>query len=100
MGNAIVDLNMNFIENLALDIPFIQKFASAKIGSAWEISPQFLELQELVSLLCADNPHEFLDPLIRNKKYPDLRPAALIKALQKYFSHTRARIDRVGSKNQ
>lgn len=76
---------MNFVENLALDIPVVQSFAEQKIGNALETTPQFLELQQLVGLIRADQPHEFLDPIVRAQKYPNLRPTALTKALQKYL---------------
>jgi hypothetical protein len=43
----------------------------------------FSEVQQLVNLMMTEQAHEFLDPIVRNRKYSSLRSNDLIPVLQK-----------------
>lgn len=75
-------MNMNFINGLASDLDFVRTLAREQNDPL--VLETFSEVQQLVTLMTADQVHEFLDPIVRNRKYPNLRPGEIIPVLQKY----------------
>lgn len=78
----ITTMNMNFIQSLAIDLKFIKEFAEGQVNDPLVLET-FNEVQQLVTLMTVGQPHEYLDPVLRNRKYPNLRPNDLVIALQK-----------------
>jgi hypothetical protein len=75
--------NMNFVEGLSADLAYIQKFTQEQKQDPL-VMETFSEVQQLVNLMMTEQVHEFLDPIIRNRKYSSLRSNDVIPVLQKY----------------
>jgi hypothetical protein len=79
---SLTAINMSFVEGLSADLAYIQQFSQEQSQDAL-VMETFSEVQQLVNLMMTEQAHEFLDPIVRNRKYSSLRSNDLIPVLQK-----------------
>lgn len=77
---SVISMNMNFIKGLKVDLEAIEALINAEDPLILET---FAETKQLVTLMLAEQVHEFLDPIVRNRKYPNLRSGEIVQVLQK-----------------
>lgn len=75
---------MNFIEQICIDLGLVENIGKDQLQQDNLALETFAELKQLITLLKADKVHEFLDPIVRNRKYPSLRSNVIVQILQKY----------------
>lgn len=72
-----------FFKNLAVDLQAVNDFFSTTISD----SPHFLSplsaLLEMCTLLHAESVHEYLDPLVRKRKYAHVQTERIVNVLGK-----------------
>lgn len=73
-------INMNCVEGVATDLAHLKQVLSADFALAILLA----EVEQLCVLMRVEQVHEFLDPIIRNRKYPNLSAGRVAQALQKY----------------
>ena len=66
----VTSTNMNFLHQLDFDLKAIESLAQNEDPLIMEA---FAETRQLITLMLTEQVHEFLDPIIRNRKYPNLR---------------------------
>ncbi|KAJ1503214.1 hypothetical protein HMI55_002553 [Coelomomyces lativittatus] len=74
-------INMYFVEQFATDVGFLERFISGLNDP--NIKEAFTELQQTVTLLTSENPMEYLDPSICNKRYNRLKPETVLALFEK-----------------
>lgn len=79
-NDTTVAINLNFIIQLDLDLQAWAQLAESEDPLLME---SFVELRQLITLMLVEQTHEYLDPIIRNRKYSNLRPSEIIPILQK-----------------
>lgn len=77
---SVASINMNFVQGLKVDLEAIEALANVEDPLILET---FAETKQLVMLMLAEQVHEFLDPIVRNRKYPNLRSGEIVQVLQK-----------------
>lgn len=74
-----------FFKNLAMDLKSIENFFASSINKTEFdnfISP-LASLLEMCALLQAESVHEYLDPLVRQRKYSHVQTERIVKVLGK-----------------
>ena len=73
-----------FFKNLSIDLKAIEEFFSQTIGpdNTNLLSP-LAALLEMCSLLQAESVHEYLDPLVRKRKYSHVKTERIVNVLGK-----------------
>ncbi|KAI9366700.1 exocyst complex subunit Sec15-like-domain-containing protein [Zopfochytrium polystomum] len=74
-------ISMLFMENLEVDITFLEDFA--KNQGDVDIGDAFLELKQTIALIRSDNYEDYLNSGLRGKKYSRIRPGNLALILEK-----------------
>ena len=70
---------MNCVEAASRDIAHLRQ----TVGQDCLLASSLVEAEQLCVLMRAEQVHEFLDPIIRNRKYPNLGTGGVAQALQK-----------------
>lgn len=70
---------MNCVEAAARDIAHLKQ----AVGQDCLLASSLVEAEQLCTLMRAEQVHEFLDPIIRSRKYPSLGAGSVAQALQK-----------------
>ena len=76
----VTALSMNFVQGLNMDLQTITELARNEDPMLLET---FSDTRELVELMMSEHVHEYLDPVVRNRKYPNLRSGDIIPVLEK-----------------
>ena len=77
-------LSQLFFKNLSIDLKAIEEFFSQAIGpdNSRILSP-LAALLEMCSLLQAESVHEYLDPIVRKRKYSHVKTERIVNVLGK-----------------
>lgn len=78
----VPSINVKFVENLGADLVFVEGLAQELVQDP-AILEGFAEVRQLVALITAERVHEFLDPIVRTRKYANLRSKDIIIVLEK-----------------
>lgn len=73
--------NRLFFQNLAVDLGALKTFCSALSENPKVYLEQIAQPLELCSLMEAESVHEFLDPVVRSRKYSHIETEKLISVL-------------------
>lgn len=71
-----------FFKNLSIDLKALETFFKPLCSEPDFIAP-LASLVEMCSLLQAESVHEYLDPLVRQKKYSHVQAERIVKVLGK-----------------
>ena len=73
-----------FFKNLSVDLKAIEQFISDTLtNQSSQILSPLSALLEMCSLLQAESVHEYLDPLVRNRKYSHVKTDRIVNVLGK-----------------
>ena len=73
-----------FFKNLSVDLKAIEQFISDILtNQSSQILSPLSALLEMCSLLQAESVHEYLDPLVRNRKYSHVKTDRIVNVLGK-----------------
>lgn len=61
-------MNFDFLRDFSLDLAFILEFVSKLEGG--HLKDHFEELQQIIDLFLSDSFNDFLNPVVKSKKYP------------------------------
>ncbi|KAI9217304.1 exocyst complex subunit Sec15-like-domain-containing protein [Blastocladiella britannica] len=82
LNPSVRRINMMFVDIFAADIEFLERFIVG-LGNA-NVQDTFQVLRQAVNLLQTENPAEYLDPAIANKRYSRLKKPIVVTLLEKY----------------
>ncbi|KAI9164434.1 Rab GTPase-binding exocyst subunit S15 [Blastocladiella emersonii ATCC 22665] len=74
-------INMAFVDQFAVDVEFLERFVNG-LGDA-NVQDTFLVLRQAVNLVRAENPTDYLDAGIINKRYNRLKKQVVVTLLEK-----------------
>ncbi len=75
--------NSTFFENLAVDLEALQDFCRQLSEHPEPFLEQIAQPLELCALMASQSVHEFLDPIMRQRKYSHIETDRLISVLEK-----------------
>jgi len=74
-------INIEFASNIVQDIKYFDEDLLSTFNRRhYEL---FNKPRQLFALIASDNPHEFMDPVVRNRKYSSLNSVTVVKGLEK-----------------
>lgn len=81
-----VDMHISFLESLHKDLDLLAETVSKDLSIAMNqtVMETLAEVRESVALVVSDHTHDYLDPMVRSRRYPNVRTARLVVLLQKY----------------
>ena len=75
--------NSAFFENLAVDLGALQAFCRQLSDRPEPFLNQIAQPLELCALMASESVHEFLDPIVRQRKYSHIETDRLITVLER-----------------
>lgn len=75
--------NATFFQNLSLDLNTLKNFCQELSPDPGPFVEQIAQPLELCSLMAAESVHEFLDPVVRQRKYSHIETDRLVSVLGK-----------------
>lgn len=75
--------NAVFFQNVAMDLGALKSFCQQLSSDPGPFLEQIAQPIELCALMAAESVHEFLDPIVRQRKYSHIETERLISVLER-----------------